>query len=80
MPFYAGTYFPPEPRLGAPSWRQVLGAVADAWAERAGEIRAGGTRIAERLRGGALLRALGRAATEAALAEAVAGLGRPTTA
>ena len=35
VPFYAGTYFPPEPRMGAPSWRQVLGAVADAWSERA---------------------------------------------
>ena len=31
-PFYAGTYFPPEPRHGLPSWRMVLLAVADAWA------------------------------------------------
>jgi uncharacterized protein YyaL (SSP411 family) len=55
VPFYAGTYFPPEPRMGMPSWRQVLGAVADAWSERRQEIRAGGERVAERLRGGALL-------------------------
>ena len=27
VPFYAGTYFPPEPRPGMPSWRQVLQAV-----------------------------------------------------
>ena len=27
VPFYAGTYFPPEARMGMPSWRQVL----DAW-------------------------------------------------
>ena len=74
VPFYAGTYFPPEPGLGAPSWRQVLEAVADAWADRAGEIRAGGTRIAERLRGGALLQPSAEPLTEAALAEAVAGL------
>ena len=24
VPFYAGTYFPPEPRHGLPSWRMVL--------------------------------------------------------
>ena len=28
VPFYAGTYFPPEPRQGMPSWRQVLEGVA----------------------------------------------------
>ena len=35
VPFYAGTYFPPEPRMGMPSWRQVLEAVAHAWQEQA---------------------------------------------
>ena len=28
VPFYAGTYFPPQPRMGMPSWRQVVEAVA----------------------------------------------------
>ena len=74
VPFYAGTYFPPEPRMGAPSWRQVLEAVAEAWADRSGEIRAGGERIAERLRGGALLRPSAEPMNEGALTEAVAGL------
>jgi uncharacterized protein YyaL (SSP411 family) len=55
VPFYAGTYFPPEPRGGMPSWRQVLEAVADAWDDKKSEIRAGGQKIAERLQGGALL-------------------------
>src|SRR3954452_21767233 len=55
VPFYAGTYFPPEPRGGMPSWTQVLDAVAEAWDERAPEIRAGGEKIAQRLQGGALL-------------------------
>src|SRR4030088_3315805 len=27
VPFYAGTYFPPAPRGGLPSWRMVLEAV-----------------------------------------------------
>src|SRR5215470_8202365 len=30
-PFYGGTYFPPEPRHGLPSSRQVLAAVSDAY-------------------------------------------------
>src|SRR5947209_5408886 len=39
VPFYAGTYFPPQPRGGMPSWRQVLVAVADAWNTRRQELR-----------------------------------------
>ena len=37
-PFYAGTYFPPEPRHGLPSFRQLLGAVAEAWRERREDV------------------------------------------
>ncbi len=37
-PFYGGTYFPPEPRHGLPSFRQVLEAVASAYAERRGDV------------------------------------------
>src|SRR5436190_17201856 len=55
VPFYAGTYFPPDERGGMPSWRRVLEAVADAWDTKKGEIRAGGERMARRLQGGALL-------------------------
>ena len=33
-PFYAGTYFPPDDRVGMPSFRRVLLGVADAWANR----------------------------------------------
>ena len=55
VPFYAGTYFPPEQRQGMASWRMVLEAVSKAWNERREEIRAGGERIAQRLAGGALL-------------------------
>jgi uncharacterized protein YyaL (SSP411 family) len=48
-PFYGGTYFPPEPRHGMPSWTQVLQAIAETWRENAAEIRAGGERIREQL-------------------------------
>jgi uncharacterized protein YyaL (SSP411 family) len=30
-PFWGGTYFPPEPRWGRPSFRQVLRGVSEAW-------------------------------------------------
>src|SRR5437764_13784635 len=57
IPFYAGTYFPPEQRGGMPSWRRVLEGVARAWDENRDEIRQGGDRIAQRLQGGPLLEA-----------------------
>jgi uncharacterized protein len=74
VPFYGGTYFPPEPRHGMPSWRQVLAAVAEAWQTRNDEIRTTGERMAERLQGGALLAPSDEPITEAALEAAVAGL------
>ncbi|NNH04892.1 DUF255 domain-containing protein, partial [Microbacterium ulmi] len=37
-PFYAGTYFPPEPRAGVPALRQVLAAVREAWTQRRDQI------------------------------------------
>ncbi|MFD5719798.1 thioredoxin domain-containing protein [Streptomyces sp. NPDC127036] len=37
-PFYFGTYFPPEPRHGMTSFRQVLEGVSGAWAERRDEV------------------------------------------
>src|SRR3984957_7966412 len=52
LPFYGGTYFPPQERHGMPAWTQVLQAIAEAWDERREEIRAGGERLRERLTGG----------------------------
>jgi uncharacterized protein YyaL (SSP411 family) len=49
VPFYAGTYFPPESRHGLPSWRMVLLAVADAWEQRREEIGRQGDQIARSL-------------------------------
>lgn len=36
--FYAGTYFPPQPVSGRPSFQQVLDAVSQAWAERPQDV------------------------------------------
>jgi uncharacterized protein len=54
LPFYGGTYFPPEPRHGMPAWTQVLNAIAETWSEQREQIRAGGQRLREQLSGGAL--------------------------
>ena len=49
-PFYAGTYYPPEPRAGMPSFRQVLEAVADAWRDRRDRVVASAAQISAALR------------------------------
>lgn len=54
-PFYAGTYFPPEPRHGMPSWTQLLEAIVEAWTERREQIRTDAPKIVDRLKGAALL-------------------------
>src|SRR5437588_2438932 len=55
-PFFAGTYFPPEPRQGMPSWRMVLLAVADAWQKRREEIVRQGSQLVGALDATARLR------------------------
>jgi len=75
-PFYGGTYFPPAPRYGMPSWRQVLGAVAEAWDTQREEIREQGQKVAPRLGGGALLTASEQPLQAAEVDEAVATLRR----
>jgi len=45
-PFYAGTYFPPVPGRGMPSFTQVLSAIEDAWRTQRAELEAAGGRIA----------------------------------
>jgi uncharacterized protein len=74
LPFYGGTYFPPEPRHGMPSWTQVLRAIAETWRENAEEIRAGGERIREQLSRGARMEPSAEPFDAGALDEAVARL------
>ena len=55
VPFYAGTYFPPEQRQGMPAWPQVLLGVANAWEHERDQIRAQSDRMVARLSGASLL-------------------------
>ena len=74
VPFYTGTYFPPDDGRGLPSWRRVLAAVAKGWETEREKIRAGGERVAERLAGGAALKPREEPLAPKALDEAVAAL------
>jgi uncharacterized protein len=49
VPFYGGTYFPPEPRMGMPSFRQVMEAVVEAWNTRRDQIEAAAPRTRDQL-------------------------------
>ena len=45
LPYYGGTYFPPEPRHGMPSFRQVLEAAGRAYTGRKAEVREAASRM-----------------------------------
>ena len=51
VPFYAGTYFPPQPRQGMPSWPMVLKGVAEAWKNQREKILEQSDEITARLTG-----------------------------
>jgi len=44
-PFHAGTYYPPEPRYGMPSFRQVMEAVVDVFRNKRDEVEQTGRGI-----------------------------------
>src|SRR5215204_3072440 len=48
-PFYAGTYFPPAPRHGMPSFTQVAMAVAEAWRDRRTDVVESAGKIVDQL-------------------------------
>ena len=48
-PFYGGTYWPPQPRMGMPGFAQVVAAVADAWCQRRDQAEEMAARLTESL-------------------------------
>ncbi|MBV8955974.1 MAG: thioredoxin domain-containing protein [Solirubrobacterales bacterium] len=74
VPFYAGTYFPPESRQGLPSWRQVLLAVAEAWQDRREEIRQQSERVVASLGATARIQPSSEPIREELLSRAVSNL------
>ncbi|MFK0114606.1 thioredoxin domain-containing protein [Streptomyces sp. NPDC090994] len=75
-PFYFGTYFPPAPRQGMPSFRQVLAGVQQAWTERRGEVTDVAGKIVRDLAGREISYGDAQVPGEEELAAALLGLTR----
>ncbi|MFE9408485.1 thioredoxin domain-containing protein [Streptomyces sp. NPDC006704] len=75
-PFYFGTYFPPEPRHGMPSFRQVLEGVQSAWAGRRAEVTEVAGKITRDLASRELDHGAGGLPGEEELAQALLGITR----
>ena len=75
-PFYAGTYFPPEPRHGMPSFAQLLLAVAEAWRTQRSDIAAQARTLVEAVGHSARIEPSAEPLTGGLLAEAERGIAR----
>jgi uncharacterized protein len=73
-PFYGGTYFPPEPRHGLPSFRQVLVAVEQAYRRRRDEVEENAAGLRAALERSTLLRDPAEGLTPATLDDAFRSL------
>ena len=73
-PFFGGTYYPPEPRHGLPSFRQVLEAVAEAWRERREDVATSAAQLVEAVRHSSSLQPSKEPLTDGLLSAAARGL------
>ena len=73
-PFFGGTYYPPEPRHGLPSFRQLLVAVSDAYRERRDDVKRQAQALVEAVREQNERRPSDEPLTEAVLEDAAGGL------
>ncbi len=73
-PFFGGAYYPPEPRHGMPSFRQVLTAIAQAYRERRGDVARQAEALVDALRRTAAAAPSHEPLTEALLDDAVRAL------
>ena len=73
-PFLGGTYYPPEPRHGLPSFQQVLTAVSDAYRDKRGDVAKQAAAVVEAIRRSSELAPSTDPLTESLLDEAARGL------
>jgi hypothetical protein len=73
-PYWGGTYFPPSPRHGMPSFRDVLSAMAMAYAERRGDVTAQAAQLVEAIRRSSEVPPSGEPLTTGLLTQAVLAL------
>ncbi|MET3961069.1 uncharacterized protein YyaL (SSP411 family) [Marmoricola sp. OAE513] len=70
-PFFAGTYFPDQPRHGQPSFTQLLQAITDAWNDRREDVGTTAENIAAHIASNAVLE--GSAPLDREVLDAAAG-------
>src|SRR5262245_55005132 len=75
-PFFGGTYFPPAPRHGLPSFGQVLDAVSAAYRERRVDVARSASQLVEAVRSSSELASSAEPLTGGTLTEAVGNLRR----
>jgi uncharacterized protein len=75
-PFFAGTYFPPLPAHGMPSFRQVLQGIAEAWRERRDDVESQGKRVVEAISRASALPGSPEPLTDGIETQALDGLAR----
>jgi uncharacterized protein len=73
-PFLGGTYYPPEPRHGLASFRQVLVAVSDAYRERRADVASQARALVEAIASSAAAPPSSDPLTSSLLAQAARGL------
>jgi uncharacterized protein YyaL (SSP411 family) len=73
-PFLGGTYYPPEPRHGLPSFQEVLVAVSDAYRQRRSDVATQAAALVDAVRRSSQLPPSAEPLTESLLAEASRGL------
>ena len=74
QPFYGGTYYPPQPRYGMPSFSQILLAVSEAYQDRRGDIEEQAQRLTDAIGRTGSLSADGGTLNEEILSEATGKL------
>ncbi len=75
-PFFGGTYFPPTPKYGSPSWPQILTSIAEAYRERREELETSANEIVGELRRMSIAEASGSGITEDLTTHAFSSLSR----
>ncbi len=76
VPFYGGTYFPPEDRHGIPGFPRLLQGIAEVYRNRRGDVAETGRQLLEQLRQGERIRAGTDLLTEEILHSAYLALGQ----
>jgi uncharacterized protein YyaL (SSP411 family) len=75
-PFWGGTYFPPEPRMGMPAFPDVLRAVADTYANRRSDVQRQADQLVDAIRTASRVAPSTEPLTTGILSEALLGIAR----